>query len=234
MLEDDAERNARVATEGDDTIGFFSVTGDGLFHQNVFAGFRELSDDIDAGIWRRRDDSEIDIRIARCIFNRRINRNFISGVFRRFGSQCLGAPGTAIDDTLQTNFSELAAQASTCVFATIPAPTMTQVLIFCISGASFPMRDQLHTGMPVVNRLVFRYTGYENAGGYMPKIPVTGGTVPTMERLDLNRPVVDQIYAALKSAILSREFFPARRSRKTRLGNPSVPAGRRCARRSAG
>lgn len=42
----------------------------------------------------------------------------------------------------------------------------------------------------------------------MPKIPTTGSAVPTMERLDLNRPVVDQIYNALKSAILSRELFP--------------------------
>jgi len=80
------------------------------------------------------------------------------------------------------------------------------------------MRNHLHTGMPVVNRLVFRYTGYENAGGYMPKIPVTGGTVPTMERLDLNRPVVDQIYSALKSAILSRELFPGQAVSENEIG----------------
>ncbi|AYM07501.1 putative HTH-type transcriptional regulator YdfH [compost metagenome] len=80
------------------------------------------------------------------------------------------------------------------------------------------MRNHLHTGMPVVNTLVFRYTGYENAGGYMPKIPVTGGTVPTMERLDLHRPVVDQIYSALKSAILSRELFPGQAVSENEIG----------------
>lgn len=79
------------------------------------------------------------------------------------------------------------------------------------------MRNHLHTGMPVVNRLVFRYTGYENTGGYMPKIPVSG--VPTMERLDLNRPVVDQIYSALKSAILSRELFPGQAVSENEIGH---------------
>ena len=52
----------------------------------------------------------------------------------------------------------------------------------------------------------------------MPKIPVTGGTVPTMERLDLNRPVVDQIYSALKSAILSRELFPGQAVSENEIG----------------
>lgn len=52
----------------------------------------------------------------------------------------------------------------------------------------------------------------------MPKIPMTGGSVPTMERLDLNRPVVDQIYSALKSAILSRELFPGQAVSENEIG----------------
>ena len=52
----------------------------------------------------------------------------------------------------------------------------------------------------------------------MPKIPTRGGTVPTMERLDFNRPVVDQIYSALKSAILSREFFPGQAVSENEIG----------------
>nr|WP_313060236.1 GntR family transcriptional regulator [Agrobacterium cavarae] len=52
----------------------------------------------------------------------------------------------------------------------------------------------------------------------MPKIPMTGSSVPTMERLDLNRPVVDQIYSALKSAILSRELFPGQAVSENEIG----------------
>src|SRR6478609_3261334 len=52
----------------------------------------------------------------------------------------------------------------------------------------------------------------------MPKIPMTGGTVPMMERLDFNRPVVDQIYSALKSAILSRELFPGQAVSENEIG----------------
>lgn len=52
----------------------------------------------------------------------------------------------------------------------------------------------------------------------MPKIPMTGSSVPTMERLDLNRPVVDQIYLALKSAILSRELFPGQAVSENEIG----------------
>jgi DNA-binding GntR family transcriptional regulator len=52
----------------------------------------------------------------------------------------------------------------------------------------------------------------------MPKIPTTGSSVPTMERLDLNRPVVDQIYSALKSAILSRQLFPGQAVSENEIG----------------
>lgn len=97
MLEDDAERDAGVTTEGDKAFGFLCVAGDGFFHQDVFARFRELSDDINAGIRRCRDDGEIDIRIARCLLDRGINGNLISSVFRRFGRQRPGAARTAIN-----------------------------------------------------------------------------------------------------------------------------------------
>ncbi|MFD1747332.1 GntR family transcriptional regulator [Rhizobium helianthi] len=53
----------------------------------------------------------------------------------------------------------------------------------------------------------------------MPKSTQTSGSVPPMERLDLNRPVVDQIYTALKSAILGRELFPGQAVSETEIGH---------------
>ncbi|MNY11188.1 hypothetical protein D3C86_1442030 [compost metagenome] len=104
VLEDDAECDASVTTESHKTIGFLRIPGDGLFHQDVSARFRELSDDIDAGIRWRRDDGEIDIRIARRFLDRGINDDIVSGVFRRFRGQRPGAAGTTINDSLQANF----------------------------------------------------------------------------------------------------------------------------------
>lgn len=52
----------------------------------------------------------------------------------------------------------------------------------------------------------------------MPKNPTANTGVPPMERLDLNRPVVDQIYFALKSAILSLELFPGQAVSENEIG----------------
>ncbi len=101
---DDAERDTRVTTQGDETLGFPRIASDRLLHQDVFASLRQFSDNIDAGIGRRGDNGEIDIRIARRFVDGGINRHRVSGMFRRLGSQRLGAAGTTIDDALQANF----------------------------------------------------------------------------------------------------------------------------------
>ncbi len=113
-------------------------------------------------------------------------------IFDASAAKALARTETAIVDPRQQDFSRRSPNRPAHGFwPPFPQPTMMQLLTCCI-GAYLPWLKLLHTGIPVVNKLVFRFTGFGITGARMPRNPTANTGVPPMERLDLNRPVVDQ------------------------------------------
>lgn len=81
----------------------------------------------------------------------------------------------------------------------------------------------IHTGIPVVNNFVYRYTGYEpyrdlEGPGVNRKTPAIDASAMPVPPLDLTRPAADQIFQAVKAAILDTSLLPGRMISENEVG----------------